>query len=136
MDTVISRSNQYSVDIRKIDDEHKKLIEILNKISDAVKTAQDDAKIEKCIDDLVDYTIYHFKTEEELMSAHFYPDFEKHKAQHDKFTRNILEYKQLYSQVKQYSASKVLEYLKNWIITHILASDKEYAHFLTSNGVS
>ncbi len=136
MESLIKWNSQYSVGIPQIDEEHKKLVNILNKLCAAVKSAEADNTVKTVIDELLDYTAYHFKTEEELLKKHNYPDYENHKASHDKFTKNILEYKQQYALVKQYSASPVLEYLKNWLITHILATDKEYSDFLVKQGVS
>lgn len=130
MEPLIIWSAQYSVGIKKIDQEHKKLIDILNRLNTSVQEKKADKSICSIIDELIDYTEYHFETEESLLEKHNYPDLDAHKAEHRKFTRNILEFKQQFSQMKEYAGQQVLDYLKNWLINHILASDKAYEAFL------
>ena len=136
METVIKWNEFYSVGINQIDDDHKKLLVMLNKLNESIKTQEENETVRKVLTELVDYTEYHFQTEEKLFAEHAYPDADKHIAEHQKFTKNILQFRQQYAQMKQCSGKYILDFLKNWLIKHILASDKAYSDFLTQKGVS
>ena len=80
----IEWSPECNVNINKIDEQHKKLVGIINKLYEALA---DETRIKelirKVIEDLLDYTKYHFGTEEDLMRNSGHPNFLKHKAEHD-----------------------------------------------------
>ena len=86
------------------------------------------------LDELLDYTHYHFNTEEMLMADHQYPFSEIHKRQHDEFTVRIQEFRNDFCQGKA-QTFKILCFLFNWLIEHILVSDKELGRYLNSKGI-
>jgi len=62
-----------SVNIQSIDEQHKKLVALVNNLNDAMSSGKGQLIMGKILDDLVAYTKTHFATEERLMTTHTYP---------------------------------------------------------------
>ena len=126
----------YSVNIKEIDDQHKKLIEILNRVHDAMKAGQGKKAISGALSELIDYTSYHFKTEENLFQQYGYPDLIKHTEEHDELTRKAIDLKASFDKGRLINNIEIIIFLKDWLNTHILDTDKKYSEFLNSKGVT
>lgn len=126
--------DSYSVGIQKIDDQHKKLIEI---ISDYYSLIKDDRKeaMSKTLDSLIEYTSYHFKTEEDLFDKYDFPGNDEHKKIHADFVNTALDVQKRYKEGKLVMPTEVSNLLKNWLIDHITGTDKKYITFLHDKGV-
>ncbi len=83
---MIKWSDKYSVGISKIDEEHKKLIGIINKAVVASKHKDNSKEIIEILREMNDYAQAHFVTEENYMLGFGYPDYEQHKKEHQAFT--------------------------------------------------
>ena len=127
--------DEYSVGIEEIDKDHKKLISLLNQFTTAYDYAMSESFEREALNDLVDYTKYHFEREESLLQAHNYPDFENHKEQHRKMIEQVNSFVALYNREGHDAMAEISEFLTNWLINHIQGSDKEYSAHLTSHGV-
>ena len=66
-------SDEMSVNIKRIDEQHKKLIDLLNSLFLAMIEGQAQSVIEKIVGELINYADYHFKTEEYYFEEHNYP---------------------------------------------------------------
>ncbi len=128
-------SEKYSVNIRAIDDQHKKWIQILNELHDAMKSGRGKDIVGKVLDELVDYTRVHFSSEEKLMEANGYPLFEGHKRLHEDMVRELELLKTKHNEGKTVLTLDVMQLLKNWLSEHIIGTDKNYAAYLNSKGV-
>lgn len=131
----------YSVNISDIDNQHKELFKIANRLSDCLKeydviTDQYD-EVKQIFNELTNYTIYHFQFEEELMINNGYENIAVHKAQHDTFINKIksLEFNEdIYIKQKR-SMLEALSFLLDWISNHILITDMKYKSFLNGKGI-
>ena len=87
-----SWKDDYSIGIKTIDEQHKKLIEIAGKLEDMLHTGESldyyDYIIE-AINELKEYTEYHFRYEEEKLKEFNYPELEEHRIQHLYFVNRI-----------------------------------------------
>ncbi len=115
-----------------IDSQHKELIDRINKLLDSCE--MDDGKITavKTLDFLADYTIFHFSAEEDLQKEIGYPDYDKHKAQHEDFKKTIAELDEMLQEEEGPSAafvSKVEENVIKWFYTHISGFDRSVAEY-------
>jgi hemerythrin len=135
----ITWSNEYSVNIKEIDRQHQFLINIINKMHELVMTDAGDAAnrsdIRRIFAKLADYTDYHFRTEEELFKTHNYPGFKIHKQQHNELVLQILELQRRFLKNEVSITQEIFDFLKKWLLNHILVSDKEYTDFLNAKGV-
>jgi len=127
--------DEYSVGIDSIDQQHKKLLALINQLQTAVDYSTGEEFQREALDELVDYTKTHFTYEEGLMEQNDYPDFEPHKAQHEKMIKKVEEVLSEYEQDQDTAMSNAVVYLKGWLINHINGTDKEYSSFLIEKGV-
>jgi len=127
--------DDYSVGIDSIDQQHKKLLNLINQLQTAVDYSTGEEFEREALDELVDYTKTHFSYEEGLMRDNDYPDFEPHKAQHEKMFAKVEEVLAEYEQDQDTAMANAAEYLKDWLINHINGTDKEYSSYLIGKGV-
>lgn len=131
----ITWDENYSVGISSIDEQHKKLINLINQLQTAIDYSTGGAYEREALDELVDYTKTHFTYEEGLMEQNEYPDFEAHKAQHVKMIEKVESVLAEYEEEPDTAMTNAVEYLKDWLIKHINGTDKEYSRYLIGKGV-
>ena len=128
-------ADEYSVGIESFDNDHKKLIMILNKLFDALSKGEAQNLIFTIVMELKDYTQYHFNSEEDAFLKHLYPDYESHKDLHDNFLKKIKDFELNYVNKPQVLAIPVFNLLMSWIKEHIQKVDKNYSNFLKNKGM-
>lgn len=117
----------YSVGDPALDDEHQQIIKLIDELYASMAASQENAKTRVILDRLVRYTMTHFQHEEQAMQACDYPDFEAHKAVHDRMRQRTLD---LRANVSLVMGRDLLYFLKDWWTNHIQAEDKEYAPYM------
>mgnify|MGYP001815610560 CR=1 FL=1 len=127
--------DDYSVGIEAMDNDHKKLLNLINQLQTATDyyTGQEFEK--KALDELVDYTKTHFSREETLMQENNYAELEDHKEQHRLMITKVDELLKAYENNPEVAIKDALDYLKNWLIRHINGTDKEYGKVLNAKGI-
>jgi hemerythrin len=128
-------SEKYSVNIREIDDQHKKLIGMVGKLHDAMRQGKGKQAVGEVLNNLVQYVRTHFAAEERLMKANGYPEYDAHKAKHDGLTLKVADIYREYQDGKVTISLEVMNFLENWVDGHIMGTDKQYAPFLNGKGV-
>jgi len=125
---------EYSVGIDSIDQQHRKLLNLINNLQTAVnyKTGADFER--EALDELVDYTKTHFSYEEGLMETHGYPDFSTHRAEHGLMIARVEQVLSEYQQDEDSAMQNAIDFLKDWLIRHINGTDKQYSKFLIDKG--
>lgn len=132
---LIDWNNSYSVNVKEIDDQHKKLIDLINKLYDEMKNGHGKEALSGVLKELVDYTKYHFQAEEKLLSKYNFPNFAAHKKEHEELTKKVEEINEKIASGKMVISSSVLTFLKDWLNNHILVEDKGYSSYLNNKGV-
>ncbi|NLB88014.1 MAG: hemerythrin family protein [Syntrophomonadaceae bacterium] len=125
---MIQWKDDYSLGIEEIDKQHQRLFEIADQ---AYQILKDDFSIDKfdqviaILEELKEYAVYHFKTEEEYMQKIGYRKFLSHKVIHDDFIRKVQEtdLNKVDENPDKYLL-EVLDFIVNWIDEHILGVDK------------
>ena len=133
---LITWNDNYSVKIKQFDDQHKKLIDMLNELHDAMKVGKGKEVLEKILAGLIQYTGTHFANEERLMKLHNYPGYEQHKKEHNLLALQVNDVQTQYREGNAVLSQAVMTFLKDWLQNHIQGSDKNYAPFLNSKGVA
>lgn len=130
-------SDNLSIGVELIDEQHKTWIGHLNKVANALETAQGPAVIAMTLDFLSDYTGFHFSTEEKHMTANDYPGLDDHKAKHAelKATLNDLMHDFEEDGATKPLADAVNTFLGNWLIDHIRDVDQAFGAFLDEKGI-
>lgn len=125
----------YSVNIREVDAQHQRLVGMINDLFDAMSQGKGKEALGQVVKGLADYAVYHFGTEERLMKAHGYPDYDRHKAEHDRFTQQVSDFQRKFEEGSALLTKDVLKFLSDWLNGHILVVDKKYGPFLNEKGV-
>ncbi len=133
---LITWSDDFSVGIDSIDDQHKKLVNMINGLNDALEKGEADAMVIKIFGGLAAYTQKHFAYEEELFDQHGYPDTAAHKQEHAALIDQVVELKQKLDAGDFMISSELMDFLKAWLTKHIMGSDKKYSECFISHGVS
>ncbi len=114
----------------EIDAEHMQLVKLFNQLADAIRSQKGKSVCSGVLDNIVECTILHFKTEAELMAKHQYPKSEHHNAEHTQLIRQALSYRTKYESSPPGSHIELIHFPEDWLTFHILTSDKELAEFL------
>lgn len=132
---ILTWSNQLNVGIESIDQQHRRLVDILNQLDEAVAVGDEPQAILALIDALIDYTHYHFEHEESLMRDASYAGekFAQHQQQHQEFVSKVLEEQQKAIADPDTVSNHLLEFLVEWLSAHILYSDKQMAQEISSH---
>lgn len=125
----------FSVNVEKIDQQHKMLIEMINNLHEAMKQGKGKVILGDIINGLICYTDTHFKTEEVYFEQYLYPQATIHKAEHDEFVKAVSSFKSDFDKGKVILSNDILQFLKNWLQNHIIGSDKHYTKFLNDKGI-
>ncbi len=132
----IEWKDEYSVGITHIDQDHKKLIKLLNQFTVAYDHAMSEEFEKEALEALIDYTKYHFEREEKMMRENDYPDFVAHQAKHQEMIGQVNQFVDLYNKKGHDALKEVSEYLTVWLISHINGTDKEYSQYLNERGIN
>jgi len=133
---VIEWSEKLSVGIKSIDDQHKVLISLINRLNTAMAQGEASIIIGNVLAKLTDYTRFHFTHEEALFAQHKYEGSENHKRQHEALIDQISMLKERYeSEISGAVGLEIMQFLKNWLTKHIMKTDMEYSRFLIEKGV-
>jgi hemerythrin-like metal-binding domain len=126
----------YSVGVAIFDDEHKKLIAIINQLHDAVAEGVDRLALQRISDSLVEYVLMHFRHEEMYFGDWAYPEAAEHISIHAKLRQQVFEYrKQIMEKDSGELAQELAVFLRDWLAQHILVEDRKYGDFLTRKGL-
>ncbi len=125
----------FTVKVDVFDRDHKKLVEIFNTLYDAIQERKSRENLGKFLNELVNYTAYHFAQEEEIMVKHNYPGLAAHKRIHGVFVDQVLDFKGKYETGEVTLDLKLMDFLKGWITDHILRLDRMYSTFFNNRDV-
>ncbi len=127
----IEWDQSYSVGVKLIDSQHKRLFALINDFHEA-KT-----NLDQVLQDLLSYIDFHFRTEEKFFHEFGYEKIEEHSKMHKFYEDKIREiYKRcLQEKVDEGKISLEIEdFIRDWIIHHIKVSDKEYTECFHKHG--
>ncbi|MBN2081300.1 hemerythrin family protein [bacterium] len=119
-----------SVGVPFIDEQHKRLIEIINKLDTACKKGQAREVVGQLIHGLGEYAIYHFSAEQDQMRLTEYPETAAHVAQHQEFIQKLMEIDAKFKASNVLLSSEILLFLRNWYLNHIRLVDKKLGAYL------
>lgn len=124
----------YSVGIAALDEDHKRLLNLINQLQTAAHYHTSDDYEKEAFDALIDYTKNHFQREEELLEKHGFPGLAAHQQQHQAMIAEVSQLVRAYQKNSDATIEKTINYLKEWLINHINGTDKEYGAFLNEKG--
>ena len=128
-------SDDLSVGVQTLDDQHTVLIETLNELHAAMMKGQARAVAGDLLSTLVQYTNDHFTAEEAAMESTRYPALPTHRLKHRELTRQVEEFVGRYKKGDITLSIELLNFLSEWLTTHIQGDDKKYGPWMNEHGV-
>ncbi len=132
---MIEWNDKYSLNISLIDEQHKKLFEIINKAIIAEKNSKVANDVLGILDEMTEYALKHFETEERYMKDFNFSEYQAHRNEHIDFTNNTIDYKNRVVGGNFQIINVILEYLKQWLVNHIHVTDRQYIDCFKKNGL-
>ena len=122
--------------VEKLDEQHKKLVEMLNRLIGNAAITTHSETISDLLTEMTAYAETHFETEEQLLAAHHYPQLAEHHLQHRAFRKRTVEFCTATMNGESSVPRALLAYLREWLLHHILVQDKKYTDFFREKGVT
>ena len=126
----------YSVNVKAIDVQHKKLVEMINTLHAAMSDNSGARAQKHVVNEMVNYAMTHFATEEKYMQQFKYSGYEAHKNEHDVFSKKAMNLKQRFSDGNYILTVEILFFLRNWLYKHIMGTDKQYTKCFNEHGLN
>jgi len=128
-------TDDLSVGIRLIDEQHKVLLGLINELHAGMRARKSDAVLVGVVERLKEYTVKHFGQEEEYFDRYGYPETKAHKELHAKLVQQVLDFEAGLKSGKAKVTMDIMRFLKDWLVKHIMGTDKKYCAFLHSKGL-
>jgi len=117
-----------------IDAQHERLVELVNQLDDALRAGRGRDVMGQVLDDLIQYTGYHFAFEERLMDQYGINSSAAHKAEHRKLIEDVSGFKTAFDAGSAVVSTELMSFLRTWLSDHILKTDKALAKELLAKG--
>jgi len=133
---LIRWSERYSVCIRELDKHHRMMLLMLNEMNETLESSVWTDDQTRLLEGLLNFTIEHFSTEEDLFDMYSYPWAATHKADHAAFLQVISAFYQGVKEGRHQISRNFLETCCNWLKNHIVARDKTYSYYFLGKGLA
>ncbi len=133
--TLIPWDESYNLGIREIDEQHQSLVALINQLHDAMLAQKTRTVLGEIIQEMAKYTEFHFGTEERYFDEYGYPEALAHKREHDEFIQKVAEFSKNQELGKIMLSMDIINFLQDWLIDHIIGTDRHYAPFLKARGL-
>ncbi|MBU0995586.1 MAG: bacteriohemerythrin [Proteobacteria bacterium] len=132
---LITWDDSLSVKVKEIDEQHKKLIRLINSLHEAMIQRKTKEALGTIINELMDYTTGHFLTEETYFEKFEYGERDSHKREHTGFVNKVSAFHTDFQTGKMFLSMEIMNFLKDWLIKHIKGTDKKYGPLFNSRGL-
>jgi hemerythrin len=126
----IDWNDTLSVSVELFDAQHKRLVALINELHAGMRARKGKEAVDTVLDGLVDYTRTHFAAEEAAFDAYGYPEGPAHKREHAELIAKVGDLHEKHHSGALFVSVEVLDFLADWLKTHIKQSDKRYGPFL------
>ena len=129
-------SEKFSVEVKTLDEHHKKLFELMDKLNTALLERRGREVVGEVLQALLDYTVYHFSEEEKLLEIAKADGIVAHKQLHRDFIDEIKKYKGKADQgMEAFITTTLSKTLNDWLVNHIGRVDKLYSESMHAAGI-
>jgi hemerythrin-like metal-binding protein len=127
MSRYIPWTRKLELGLPEIDEQHKTIINLMNLLAKAIEAHKETKAVHYALMEMMDYSIRHFKAEEEHMALYDFPGIEEHKKEHNLFVQKVQSFISQEQDGRVGLAVDALDFLSNWWTEHILNTDSQYA---------
>ena len=121
-----------SVGVREMDNQHKRLVDIINRLYAEIQSGKSRQATSRALDALMDYAKTHLAAEEEFMQSGGYPNYPTQKKLHDALRKKLAGLHQRYTQGDESVLLDIVMFAKEWLFSHIQKEDKKYGDYFAS----
>jgi len=122
---------RYLLGVDQFDMHHKHLVDLLNEAYDLFVTKEEnELELQRILDDLTEYSNYHFQLEENWMTQVEYHKQMDHVLEHKRFIYKLYEFNKQFKEDKANLTLELVSFLRRWLLDHILNCDAEYGRFI------
>lgn len=124
-------TEKYATGVETIDGDHQTLFMMVNALNDAMAHDDAPAQMPGLFSHLIDYTRTHFAREEALMAEHGYPMLDEHREKHRQLTETLARMLDDFEAAPEtFPVDGLMDFLKDWLTSHVLKSDMDYVPFV------
>jgi hemerythrin len=127
--------DDYSVGVKILDDQHKKMFATINELLEAINTNTPQEHVDNIIKNLIDYKIFHFETEEKYFKEFNYEGAEEHIAKHREFNEKLNALINKYPEANLEFAFVLIDFLEDWLLDHLMVMDQKYKECFKEHGL-
>ena len=127
---LVRLEDHLKLDVPEIDAQHETLISLINQLHETMLKEAGKEALDGLLSQLLEHTRYHFSYEEGLMSEYDYPEYQRHKAEHERLLQRLAGLVERYRNGELLFSFAVVLELKGWATVHIEKSDKLLGVFL------
>lgn len=136
MKNFITWNADLSVGIEEIDEQHKVLVELINRMHEAIHERHGSDVVEGILAELAEYTRIHFAVEESLMRLLNFPGYEEHRELHEELIQQMVDLQKKIADGKHAIGFELMHFLKVWLSKHIMEEDMQYSGFFLAAGAN
>lgn len=129
---LIPWSDALSVNVEEIDAQHRRLVELVNQLHEAMSQGKSREVMGQVLAGLLEYTRTHFAAEERIMIAHAYPGYRQQKDAHEALLQQVVDLRAKFLEGEVVISTEVMKFLKAWLTGHIQGMDKQLGVYLNS----
>ncbi|MBN2562680.1 MAG: hemerythrin family protein [Phycisphaerae bacterium] len=142
----IEWNDTYNINVAEVDQQHQRLFDLINELHEAMTesrvqpeattTVHELTTMTDVLEELMDYTSYHFSTEEGHMTTRAYPEYGVHKSAHGQFIERVQALQRDFDSGRALHSMEIAEFIRDWWQRHILVVDKKLGVFLNEKGLT
>jgi hemerythrin len=132
---IVEFTEQYSVKVKSLDEQHRKLFDLINRLSEAMKASRGKDALGEVFKELDLYIRRHFSREEKYMRQFNYDGAAAHISEHVRFVMRVKAFREEFASGQLALSVRVINYLKQWLIKHILGTDRKYSACFLEHGL-
>jgi hemerythrin len=126
---------EYSVQVEEIDNQHKKLVEMIFELFTAINNQSTKEELGSILDNLIKYAGYHFSTEEKYFKKFNYENTTEHIEEHIKFAEKMIGLQKQYKNKEIEISFELIDFLEDWLLDHLITADQKYVECFKDNGL-
>ncbi len=131
----INWDQSFNVEIKQIDQQHKKLVDLVNQLHKGMRSGNSKQLMGRILDELVNYTAVHFKTEEDIFERINYSRKEEHERIHEDLVGKVIEFQEAFHSGNALISMDLMKFLKDWLVDHIKGEDRKYIQSMHDAGI-
>ena len=128
--------DEYSVNVKEIDDQHKQLFNVINNLIQIITDIPKEETVKEIITEIVKYKAIHFATEEKYFHQFNFEGTAEHEAAHRMFNQRVEEIQSLHKDDYISMAFDLVDFLEDWLLKHLINMDQKYKQCFKDNGLS